>query len=392
MRIKYRVGVMPGPWPAGDAGRDFFWRFVDLARRARSTRSGSPSACPPPLPLPEPMTAMAAVAARTTRLKFGPSVFVTPFRNPVLMAREIAMVDYLSNGRILPAFGIGAEQEREFLAAGVRVQERGRRTDEAIAIMRRCWSEDEVTFAGDFWRLDRITRAAASRPAAARAVDRRQQRGRPCDGPAGSATAGSPRSSLPSSSASGSSKTQAFAAEAGRRGAGRSLRRALLLLHRSRPGRRPGAGRAVHPARSHRRRGAGTLHGLRSGRGRARATREYIAGGGSKFIVRPMCPPERMLDQLGQLASDVIPRPSSPLSGAHLRRRRPRRAQPERRIVDQQIRIDVAPGEDHAHARARAGSAGDPTARRRPPPHRTARERCGRAVPGSGRRRAPRRR
>ena len=34
---------------------------------------------------------------------------------------------------------------------------------------------------------------------------------------------------------------------------------------------------------------------------------EYIAGGGSKFIVRPMCPPDRMLDQLGQLASDVIP-------------------------------------------------------------------------------------
>jgi alkanesulfonate monooxygenase SsuD/methylene tetrahydromethanopterin reductase-like flavin-dependent oxidoreductase (luciferase family) len=68
------------------------------------------------------MTAMAAIAARTTRLKFGPSVFVTPFRNPVLMAREIAMVDYLSNGRILPAFGIGAEQEREFLAAGVPFQ------------------------------------------------------------------------------------------------------------------------------------------------------------------------------------------------------------------------------------------------------------------------------
>src|SRR5207244_6580197 len=54
-------------------------------------------------------------------------------------------------------FGIGVEQEREFLAAGVPFRERGRRTDEAIAIMRRCWSEDEVTFAGEFWRLDRIT-------------------------------------------------------------------------------------------------------------------------------------------------------------------------------------------------------------------------------------------
>ena len=36
-------------------------------------------------------------------------------------------------------------------------RERGRRTDEAIQIMRRCWGEDEVTFAGEFWRLDRVT-------------------------------------------------------------------------------------------------------------------------------------------------------------------------------------------------------------------------------------------
>ena len=67
------------------------------------------------------------------------------------------MIEYLSNGRMLPAVGIGVEQDREFKAAGVPFRERGRRTDEAITIMRRCWSEDEVTFAGEFWQLDRIT-------------------------------------------------------------------------------------------------------------------------------------------------------------------------------------------------------------------------------------------
>ena len=57
--------------------------------------------------LPSPMILGSAVAARTERLKFGPSVLVTPFRAPVLMARELAMIDYLSGGRMLPAFGIG---------------------------------------------------------------------------------------------------------------------------------------------------------------------------------------------------------------------------------------------------------------------------------------------
>src|SRR5256885_15472702 len=155
MQIKYRIGVMPGPWPS--EGRDFFWRFVDLCEKSEIDSVWFSERLSSPLPVPEPMTAMAAVAARTTRLKFGPSVFITPFRTPVLAAREIAMIDYLSGGRMLPAFGIGVEQEREFLAAGVPFKERGRRTDEALAILRRCWSEDEVTFEGQFWRLDKIT-------------------------------------------------------------------------------------------------------------------------------------------------------------------------------------------------------------------------------------------
>src|SRR4030095_149618 len=148
MRIKYRVGVMPGPWPVGPAGRDFFWRFVELCEKSEIDSLWLSARLSSPLPIPEPMTAMAAIAARTTRLKFGPSVFVTPFRNPVLMARESAMVAYLSGGRLPPAFGIGAEQEREFLAAGVPFRERGRGTDAALAIMRRCWTAHAGTSQG----------------------------------------------------------------------------------------------------------------------------------------------------------------------------------------------------------------------------------------------------
>ena len=129
MSIKYRIGVMPGPWPAGPEGADLVWRFVDVCEQSDIDSLWFSERLSSPLPVLEPMTTMAAVAARTKRLKFGPSVLVAPFRSPVLMARELAMIDYLSGGRMLPAVGIGVELEREFQAAGVPFRERGRRTD-----------------------------------------------------------------------------------------------------------------------------------------------------------------------------------------------------------------------------------------------------------------------
>src|SRR5439155_523720 len=176
MQIKYRIGIMPGPWPAGSPGEgvDFFWRLIDVCERTEIDSIWFSDRLSSPLPVLEPMTTMAAVAARTRRLKFGPSVLIAPFRSPVLAARQLAMLDYLSGGRVLPAVGIGVEQEREFLAAGVPFRERGRRTDEAIQVMRRCWEEPEVTFAGEFWRLDRapLHSARAGRCADARRLHR----------------------------------------------------------------------------------------------------------------------------------------------------------------------------------------------------------------------------
>jgi alkanesulfonate monooxygenase SsuD/methylene tetrahydromethanopterin reductase-like flavin-dependent oxidoreductase (luciferase family) len=136
MQIKYRIGIMPGPWPVGSPadGRDFFWKLIDVCERTTIDSVWFSDRLSSPTPVLEPMTTMAAVAARTERLKFGPSVLVAPFRSPVLAARQLAMLDYLSAGRVLPAVGIGVEQEREFLAAGVPFRERGRRTDEAIRI------------------------------------------------------------------------------------------------------------------------------------------------------------------------------------------------------------------------------------------------------------------
>src|SRR5437773_11676503 len=122
MNIKYRIGVMPGPWPADSPGevdgREFFWRFVDLCERTSIDSVWFSDRLSSPTTVLEPMTTMAAVAARTQRLKFGPSVLVAPFRSPVMAARQLAMLDYLSAGRVLPAVGIRVAQDREFHAAG----------------------------------------------------------------------------------------------------------------------------------------------------------------------------------------------------------------------------------------------------------------------------------
>ena len=59
MRIKYRIGVMPVPWPDGAGGRDFFWRFVELCEKSEIDSVWFSERLSSPLPVPEPMTAMA---------------------------------------------------------------------------------------------------------------------------------------------------------------------------------------------------------------------------------------------------------------------------------------------------------------------------------------------
>jgi len=307
VQIKYRIGVMPGPWPAGpDGSADFFWRFVETCEKSAIDSVWFSERLSSPLPLPEPITAMAAIAARTSRLKFGPSVLITPFRSPVMAARELAMIDYLSNGRMLPAFGIGVEQEREFLAAGVPFKERGRRTDEAIAIMRRCWEEDEVTFAGEFWRLDRIT--VLPRPVQrpfplwiggnSEAAMRRA--GRLGDG-------WIPSFITPGRLAEGVKRTQEFAGAAGREVPVDHFGVLFYVCLDDDPGR---AQATAAPFVPRNRVDDATLAQCTAfgppGLVRERLE-QYVAGGASKFILRPMCPPDQMLDQLARLGAEVVP-------------------------------------------------------------------------------------
>jgi probable F420-dependent oxidoreductase len=99
---------------------------------------------------------LAFLAARTERLQLLSSVLVVPQRQPVLTAKMLATIDILSQGRLIVGCGVGWLKE-EFEAVGVPFEKRGARTDEYIAVMRKLWADDGVSFAGQFVNCDEVS-------------------------------------------------------------------------------------------------------------------------------------------------------------------------------------------------------------------------------------------
>jgi len=118
---------------------------------------------------------MAALAGATDRLKFGMSVVWFRFATRWSSPRSAPRIDYLSNGRFLPAFGVGPAIAPEWQATGRSQAGSGALSDEALTLMTRLWTEDRVTFEGKYYRYTDVT--IARRPCSSRfLVDRRQQR------------------------------------------------------------------------------------------------------------------------------------------------------------------------------------------------------------------------
>lgn len=123
-----------------------------------------PSPSPPLTPFCHPSTALAYIAAATSKLRLGTGITLLAQRNAVVLAKEMASLDYLSGGRLI--FGIGAGYlKAEFDALGVNFGERGARTDEYIEAMRELWTSDKPSFSGRFVRFEEIQ----SRPRPAQA-------------------------------------------------------------------------------------------------------------------------------------------------------------------------------------------------------------------------------
>jgi probable F420-dependent oxidoreductase len=93
----------------------------------------------------DPVLTLTWVAAVTKRVRLGTSVLVLPMRHPLPLAKELATLHNLSDGRLILGAGVGW-LEPEFRALGIPFQERGRRMDEGIAMMRAVWTQEPVTF------------------------------------------------------------------------------------------------------------------------------------------------------------------------------------------------------------------------------------------------------
>ncbi len=107
---------------------------------------------PPGSGLLEPFTALSFLAAHTSAVRLGTAMCLLPQRNPVYTAKEVATLDWLSDGRVDFGVGVGWLRE-EFEAVAVPWAQRGRRTDEYLEVLRRLWCDEESAFAGDFYTL-----------------------------------------------------------------------------------------------------------------------------------------------------------------------------------------------------------------------------------------------
>ena len=100
---------------------------------------------------------LTAAAAVTQRIELKTAVYLLPLRHPVPVALQVAQLDQLSGGRFVLGIGVGGEDPHEFTSSGVDPHTRGARTNEAMVILKRLWTEDHVTFDGKHYQLDDVT-------------------------------------------------------------------------------------------------------------------------------------------------------------------------------------------------------------------------------------------
>jgi probable F420-dependent oxidoreductase len=143
------LGLMEFPF----SGVGGFWRWVDMCEAGGVDSLWQTDRVVSREPILECMSVMAALAGRTRRLKFGVNVVSVALRDPVLIAKQCATIDVLSEGRLLPAFGIGSPLAPEWRSLNLDTKTRGRKTDEGLEIIRRLWLEDSVDFEGVHYRL-----------------------------------------------------------------------------------------------------------------------------------------------------------------------------------------------------------------------------------------------
>ncbi len=143
---------------AESLGLDALWTADHLAlpRTSRSTypyaRGRATGGMNPNHKIIEPLIVLATVAGRTERIKLGVSIYIIPFRHPLVNAKSIASLDEMSGGRVIMGVGLGWIEE-EYAALGVPWEKRGAVMDEQLRYMREVWTKEEPEFHGEFFEI-----------------------------------------------------------------------------------------------------------------------------------------------------------------------------------------------------------------------------------------------
>src|SRR3982074_756669 len=163
------VGIGLGCAEFPFSGAAAYWRWIDTCEAGGVDSIWQTDRIVGHQPFLESITTMAALAGRTRRMRFGMNVVSLAFRDPVLLAKQCVTIDVLSDGRLLPAFGIGSPLAPEWQALGIDTKKRGRKSDEGLEIIRplwrgvvleiirRLWGEESVDFSGVFYELKGVT-------------------------------------------------------------------------------------------------------------------------------------------------------------------------------------------------------------------------------------------
>jgi probable F420-dependent oxidoreductase len=146
--VRLGLGIAAFPFETPRA----FFRWVDLCEGGGVDSLWQTDRLVSREPHLESLSAMAALAGATERMKFGMNAMVASLRDPLVAAKQCATIDFLSGGRLLPVFVPGHDTAPEWEATGRDPRERGRLADEILEIMRRLWSEERVSFEGRHFR------------------------------------------------------------------------------------------------------------------------------------------------------------------------------------------------------------------------------------------------
>jgi probable F420-dependent oxidoreductase len=101
---------------------------------------------------PSPITVLAGYATRTSRMTLGTDIVVAAFHHPVRLAEDVAMLDVMSNGRVVLGIAIGYKPD-EFALYGVELEKRGARFEEQLAVMKALWTQEWVDFRGAYYTV-----------------------------------------------------------------------------------------------------------------------------------------------------------------------------------------------------------------------------------------------